>query len=85
VPHYPSDISNGEWAVIEPPLPEPAWTQGRGGRPAEHCRDIIDATRYLVKEGVCCRVLPAGFPPWRTVSGYLAAWRASGATERMHH
>jgi len=78
-------MGDGEWAVIEPTLPEPGWRQGRGGRPAGHCRrDIVDAIRYLVKEGISWRAMPADFPPWPTVFGYLAGWQASGATERMH-
>ena len=61
---YPSDMSDAEWAVTEPALPGPAWKQGRGGRPADHCRrDIVDAVRYLVKEasggGRCPPIFPA--------------------------
>ena len=62
VPRYPSDMSDAEWAVTEPTLPVPAWKQGKGGRPAGHCRrDIVDAIRYLVKEGICWRAMP-GLP-----------------------
>ena len=46
-------MSDAEWRVIESALPAPAWKSGKGGRPAEHCRrDIVDAIRYLVKEGI---------------------------------
>ena len=45
-PRYPSDMSEAEWAVTEPALPEPAWRQGKGGRPAGRCRrDVVDAIR----------------------------------------
>lgn len=82
---YPSDMSDAEWAVTEPTLPEPAWKMGKGGRPGEHCRrDIADAIRYLVKEGVQWRAMPADFPPWSTVYDCLAGWEASGATAAMH-
>jgi transposase len=85
VPCYPSDMSDAEWAVTEPTLPGPAWKQGRGGRPGEHCRrDIVDAIRYLVKEGIQWRAMPADLPPWSTVYDYLAGWQASGATAAMH-
>jgi len=85
VPRYPSDMSEAEWAVTEPVLPAPAWKQGRGGRPAEHCRrDIIDAIRYLVKEGIQWRAMPADLPPWQTVYDVLDGWQESGATEAMH-
>ena len=64
-------MSDAEWAVTEPTLPVPAWKQGKGGRPAEWCRrDIVDAIRYLVKEGIpvagdACR-LPALPRPFTT-------------------
>jgi transposase len=75
-------MSDAEWTVTEPTLPAPAWKQGRGGRPAAHCRrDIVDAIRYLVKEGICWRVMPTDFPPWPTVCSVLDGWQHSGATE----
>jgi transposase len=84
-PQYPPDMSDAEWAVTEPALPAPAWKQGRGGRPAGHCRrDIVDAVRYLVKEGICWRAMPTDFPPWQTVYDVLDHWQGCGATEAMH-
>ena len=68
VPRYPSDTSDAEWQVLEPTLPAPAWKAGKGGRPAERCRrDYVDAIRYLVKEGIQWRAMPADLPHWRTV------------------
>jgi hypothetical protein len=49
---YPSDMTDAEWAVIEPLLPAPGWTAGHGGSPGIYCRrDIVDAIRYLVHNG----------------------------------
>jgi transposase len=78
-------MSDEEWHVTEPALPAPAWQAGKGGRPAEHCRrDIVDAIRYLVKEGIQWRAMPADFPPYQTVYDVLHGWQRSGATEQMH-
>ena len=78
-------MSDAEWQVIEPTLPPPAWKAGKGGRPAEHCRrDIVDAIRYLVKEGIQWRAMPCDFPPFRTVYDVLDRWEKSGATEMVH-
>jgi transposase len=78
-------MTDAEWAVTEPALPPPAWAQGKGGRPGEYCRrDIVDAIRYLVKEGIQWRAMPADLPHWRTVYGYADGWQKTGATERMH-
>ena len=58
---------------------------GKGGRPAEYCRrDIVDAIRYLVKEGIQWRAVPAGFLHWRTIYGYTSGWEKGGAIETMH-
>ena len=84
-PRYPSDTSDAEQAVTGPALAAPAWKQGGGGRPAGHCRrDIVDAIRHLVKEGICWRAMPTGFPPWQTVYDLLNHWQDGGATEAMH-
>lgn len=72
---YPSDTSDAQWAVLEPLLPTPACRRRSGGRPERHHRRaIIDAIFYLVDNGVKWRALPADFPPWRTVYGFLARW-----------
>jgi len=82
---YPSDMTDAEWAVIEPLLPAPGWLASRGGCPGTYCRrDIADAIRYLVHNGCVWRALPADLPRWRTVYGYVRAWQASGATRKMH-
>jgi len=82
---YPSDMTGAEWAVCEPLLPAPAWLAGRGGRPASWCmRDIVDAIRYLTRNGPVWRALPADFPPAGTVYWWADKWQADGSAERMH-
>ena len=78
-------MSDAEWRVIEPTLPAPAWKAGKGGRPAGRCRrDYVDAIRYLVKEGIQWRAMPADLPHWRTVCDVADGWHRSGATGKMH-
>jgi transposase len=78
-------MTDGEWAVIEPLLPAPGWTLGRGGSPGSYCRrDIVNAIRYLVHNGPVWRALPVDLPHWRTVYHYVRAWQETGATARLH-
>ena len=64
---YPSDMTDAEWAVIEPLLPAPGWMLGQGGSPGIYCRrDIVNAIRYLTHNGPVWRALPADLPHWRT-------------------
>jgi transposase len=78
-------MSEAEWQVIEPALPPAAWKAGKGGRPPQWCRrDIVDAIRYLVKEGIQWRAMPCDFPPFQTVYDVLDRWEKTGATGKMH-
>ncbi|MFJ3339457.1 transposase [Streptomyces sp. NPDC086766] len=60
-------------------LPAPGWLAGRGGRPEGYChRQMIDAVRYLVDNGIKWRAMPSGFPPWPRVYAFFARWRDTG-------
>jgi transposase len=77
---YPSDLTDAEWALVEPLLPPP----GEGGRPEKHPRrDVVDAILYVVRTGCSWRQLPADFPPWQTVYWYFARWEEQRATPRL--
>src|SRR3712207_4836044 len=78
---YQSDLSDAEWALIEPHIPVPR----PGGRPRLHpLREILDAVFYVVRGGCPWRLLPHDFPPWKTVYHYFRLWRIDGTWERLH-
>jgi transposase len=82
---YPSDTTEGEWALIAPLLPVPACQTLAGGRPETHCRRaVVDAIRYVIHNGCVWRALPADFPPWPTVYGIYQRWNVRGATIALH-
>ncbi len=86
-PAYPSDLTDAQWALIEPLMPVLS-TRGRGtrgGRPAKYSRRrIVDAILYLDRTGCSWRQLPPDFPPWETVYYYFQRWAADGTTDRIH-
>jgi transposase len=78
---YPSDLTDEQWAVIEPLVP----AVRSGGRPEKHTRRrIVEAILYVVRSGCSWRQLPHDFPPWQTVFWYFKQWRADGTTDRIH-
>ena len=84
-PRYGSDMSDAEWAVVRDLLPVPGWLSGRGGRPEGYChRQMIDAVRYLVDNGIKWRAMPADFPPWPRVYAFFARWRDTGLVTELH-
>jgi transposase len=77
---YPSDLTDAQWALIEPLLPRAK----TGGRREKHPRrDIVDAILYVVRTGCSWRQLPVDFPPWQTVYWYFIRWEEDNLTERM--
>jgi hypothetical protein len=47
---YPTDVTDAQWAQLDPLLPDPAWLAGRGGRREKHCRacdieTLVEAVR----------------------------------------
>ncbi|MFI9780531.1 IS5 family transposase [Streptomyces sp. NPDC051956] len=78
-------MSDAEWVVVRTALPVPAWMDGRGGRPECYChRQLIDAIRYLVDNGVKWRNMPADFPPWKRVYAFFRRWRDHGLVREFH-
>lgn len=81
-PHYPrccrryaSDLTDAEWALIEPLLPAP----NRIGRPREtDLREVVNALLYMASSGGAWRLLPKDFPPFSTVQKYFWRWRDEG-------
>lgn len=61
---YPSDMTDAEWAQLEPLLPGP---KARGRKRKTDLREVINALRYMVRSGCEWRMLPIHFPPWQTV------------------
>src|SRR5881227_2604367 len=79
--HYPSDITDAQWALIEPHLP-PA---SAGGRPRKtDMRDVVDAILYVLRTGCQWRYLPVDFPPKSTVWRYFDRWRHDGTLDSIH-
>ena len=77
-----SDLSDAEWAILEPLIPGPK----PGGRPAKWPRRLIlDGIFYVVRSGCQWRLLPREFPPAKTVYHYFRAWRLDGTWERPEH
>jgi len=78
----PSNLTDDEWAVLEPLLP-PASSVGRPRKwPLQR---IVEAMLYLLRGGLPWRMLPPGFPPATTVQRYFYAWRDSGLWQTINH
>src|SRR5471032_1517697 len=78
---YPSDLSDAEWALVEPLIP-PA---RRGGRPRDvNVREVLNAIFYVLSTGCQWKALPKDLPPKSTAHYYFMLWDWDGTLERIH-
>ena len=77
---YPSDLTNAQWAIVEPLIPKPS-TQGRP--PYLERRVIVNAILYVLRSGCPWRLLPFDFPAWQTVYYYFRQWQRAGVWDQM--
>ena len=77
---YESDVTDKEWATLEPMIPK----QGRLGRPRQtDLREVFNAIEYVLATGCQWRALPRDFPPHSTVMKYFYRWQGGGVFDRM--
>ena len=81
-PRYASDLTDAEWALIEPLMPAP----NRIGRPRKtDLREVVNALLYMASSGGAWRLLPKDFPPFSTVQEYFWRWRDEGLLRAINN
>ena len=79
---YETDLTDAEWALVEPCLPEPSCV----GRPLKwSMRELVNAIFYVLRGGVAWRLIPRDLPPRSTVYRWFARWRDAGVFEVLNH
>src|SRR6266436_4900337 len=79
---YPSDLTDAQWAIVEPLIPAPR-SRG-GGRPREiDMREVLNTLLYLNRSGCQWDMLPHDLLPKSSVYDYFAQWRDDGTWTKM--
>ena len=79
---FASDVTDAEWAVLEPLLPR---LSPVGRPPAWPLQELVNAMFYVLRGGIPWRMLPPCFPPRQTVYGWFATWRDAGVWQSINH
>lgn len=77
---FETDVTDAEWALIEPLLPPPSRL---GRRRRTDLREVSNAVQYMLGTGCQWRAIPVCFPSFTTVQNYFYGWRDDGTLERM--
>lgn len=79
---YPSDVTDAEWALLEPLIP-PAKPGGR--KRTVVLREVMNGIFYVLSTGCQWRAIPKDLPPRSTVHDYLKLWEWDGTLDRIHY
>ena len=77
------ELTDEQWAVIEPHLPElPSREDGRG-RPWRENREVMDGILWILRSGARWKDLPGRFPPYQTCHRRFQQWVKDGSLRRV--
>jgi transposase len=71
---YPSDLTDSEWAQIEPILYEDVYRKA-GSKGKYPRKEMFNAILYVLRTGCQWTDIPHDFPPWKTVYSQFLRWR----------
>jgi putative transposase len=77
---YPTDLTDEQWAILEPLIPEAK----RGGRPrTTDMREVLNTLLYQGRTGCQWDMLPHDLLPKGTVYDYFSRWRDDGTWQDL--
>src|SRR5437762_1171810 len=79
------DLTNEQWAVLEPHIPEPAKRPDGKGRPRVESRAILDGILWVLRTGAPWEDLPDRYPAYQTCHRRFQEWRKLGVMEKLLH
>ena len=77
------ELTDEQWALIEPLIPElPRREDGRG-RPWRDTREVMNGVLWILRSGARWQDLPGRFPPYQTCHRRFQQWVREGTLRRV--
>ena len=75
---HPHDLTDSQWDVLEPLIPEPSRRKDGRGRPWKNRRAVLDGILWVLRTGAPWADLPDRYPPYQTCHRRFQQWVRSG-------
>ncbi len=72
------ELTDEQWAVIEPLIPEPPRREDNRGRPWRDTREVMNGVLWILRSGARWQDLPDRFPPYQTCHRRFQQWVRDG-------
>jgi transposase len=71
-------LTNEQWAILEPLIAEPKRRDDGRGRPWRENREVLDGILWILRTGARWQDLPDRFPPYQTCHRRFQMWVKDG-------
>ena len=72
------NLTDSQWAVLDPLIPEPSRRKDGRGRPWRARRAVLDGILWVLRTGAPWADLPDRYPPYQTCHRRFQQWVQSG-------
>ena len=71
------DLTDEQWQVLQPLIPEPPRTEDGRGRPWRDPRDVLNGVLRILRTGAPWKDLPERYPPYQTCppGAFRGGWK----------
>jgi transposase len=77
------DLTDEQWVVLEPLLPEPPKRADGRGRPWRDAREVLNGVLWVLRTGAPWRDLPKRYPPYQTCHRRFQRWARDGTLKHV--
>ena len=77
------DLTDEQWAVVEPLLPKPVKRADGRGRPRVDNRAILNGILWVMRTGAPWHDMPNRYPPYQTCHRRFQEWVQTGTFETI--
>ena len=77
------DLTNEQWAILEPLIPEPPRRADGRGRPWRPSREVLNGILWILRTGAPWKDMPERYPPYQTCHRRFQQWDREGVMDMV--
>ena len=77
------ELTDEQWQVLEPLIPEPARRKDGKGRPRREPRAVLEGICWILRTGAQWADLPERYPPYQTCHRRFQEWEGNGVLRQI--
>ena len=77
------DLTDEQWTILQPLIPEPPRRPDGRGRPWRDAREVLHGVLWILRTGAPWQDLPERYPPYQTCHRRFQQWVRDGTLEKV--